>query len=129
MEPVTARRELDSLEQMKDIQKINAEEVTAKNTELWKAWISQYKSALQRIDPSITDEVRHSSMNAINPKFILRNYLLEEAIRTADDKNDFSKVNDLLKMSFNPYDEHAISDISTQPPPKWAYELCVSCSS
>jgi serine/tyrosine/threonine adenylyltransferase len=114
---------------MKDLQKMNAEEVSAKNTELWKGWISQYKVALQKTDPSITDEVRRTSMNAINPKFILRNYLLEEAIRAADDTNDFSKVDELLKMSFNPYDEHAISEISTQPPPKWAYELCVSCSS
>ncbi len=51
-------------------------------------------------------------MNAINPKFILRNYLLEEAIRAADN-DDFSKVEELLQMSFNPYDEATISEIKT----------------
>ena len=34
-------------------------------------------------------------MNAINPKFILRNYLLEESIKAAEN-NDFSKVEELL---------------------------------
>ena len=51
-------------------------------------------------------------MNSINPKFILRNYLLEEAIRAAD-KKDYSKLDELLKMSLNPYDEQSISEIST----------------
>jgi serine/tyrosine/threonine adenylyltransferase len=129
LDPETARKELAALDGMKELQKMNAQDVSAKNNELWAHWISQYKAALQKIDPAITDEVRKESMDAINPKFILRNYLLEEAIRAADGKEDFSKVEDLLKMSFNPYDEHSISEISTQPPPKWAYELCVSCSS
>jgi uncharacterized protein YdiU (UPF0061 family) len=43
-------------------------------------------------------------MNSVNPKFILRNYLLEEAIKAAE-ADDFSKVNDLLKSCYNPYDE------------------------
>lgn len=53
---------------------------------------------------------------------------MEEAIQ-ASEKEDFTRVNDLLKMAIDPYNENSISDVSTQPPPKWAYELCVSCSS
>ena len=68
-------------------------------------------------------------MDKVNPKFILRNYLLEEAIRAAQDNNDYSKVEQLLKMAFDPYNNDAISDVNVQPPPKWAYDLCVSCSS
>lgn len=68
-------------------------------------------------------------MDSINPKFILRNYLLEEAIRAVDDKQDFSRVNELLQMCYHPYDESIIQEGSTQPPPQWAYDLCVSCSS
>jgi len=75
-----------------------------------------------------TDEVRTKSMNAVNPKFILRNYLLEEAIRAAEN-DDFSKIDELLQMCYNPYDEATISEFKTKPPPKWAYDLCVSCSS
>ena len=105
MDPATAKKELESLDQMKEMQNMKQEELTAKNMSLWKAWVAQYKAALQRTDSQITDEVRRKSMNAINPKFILRNYLLEEAIRAADDQEDFSKVEELLRMSFNPYDE------------------------
>ena len=31
-------------------------------------------------------------MSKVNPKFILRNYIIEQAIRAAEDENDFSKV-------------------------------------
>lgn len=100
----------------------------AKNAQIWEEWLTAYRNALAKTPAKITDEIRRLSMNAVNPKFILRNYLLEEAIRAAD-KEDYSKVNELLKLSSNPFDEASISEIQTRPPPKWAYELCVSCSS
>lgn len=55
MDPDTARKELAALDEMKEMQKMNAQEVSAKNTDLWRQWISQYKGALQKIDPVITD--------------------------------------------------------------------------
>ena len=53
---------------------------------------------------------------------------MEEAIRLADE-DDFTRVDELLQMVYDPYNEDNISEVSTQPPPTWAYELCVSCSS
>lgn len=67
-------------------------------------------------------------MNKVNPKFILRNYLMEEAIKKAE-VGDFSRVDELLKMALDPFNENTINEISTSIPPRWAYELCVSCSS
>ena len=67
-------------------------------------------------------------MKQTNPKFTLRNYLLEEAIKDAE-KDDYKKVEELLKMSENPFDEIIVSDYYTKTPPEWAYDLCVSCSS
>ena len=113
MDPETARKELAALDEIKEIGKITASELTSKNTGIWKKWLTSYKEALQQMDPSITDQVRRESMDAINPKFVLRNYLLEEAIRAAEASNDFTKVEELLKMSYNPYDEKNISEIST----------------
>jgi uncharacterized protein YdiU (UPF0061 family) len=46
-------------------------------------------------------------MDKVNPSFILRNYLLEEAIRLANN-GDFSKVNELLKQAETPYDEASL---------------------
>lgn len=41
-------------------------------------------------------------MNRMNPSFILRNYLMEDAIKSAEN-GDFAKVNDLLKKSLDPF--------------------------
>ena len=67
-------------------------------------------------------------MDKVNPAFVLRNYLLEEAIRAAEDKGDFSKVHELLRQSTNPFDEEAHLAFGSLPP-DWAFDLCVSCSS
>lgn len=48
------------------------------------------------------DKARSESMDRMNPSFILRNYLMEDAIKSAED-GDFTKVNDLLKKSLNPF--------------------------
>lgn len=41
--------------------------------------------------------MRKASMDKFNPKFILRNYLMEEAIKQADQDDNFDKVERLLK--------------------------------
>ena len=67
-------------------------------------------------------------MDQVNPKFILRNYLMQQAIVKAE-KDDMSGVEDLLKHALDPFNDQDITDDKTFIPPKWAYDLCVSCSS
>lgn len=76
---------------------------------------------------SKSDTARQTEMDGVNPSFILRNYLLEIAIRAAND-GDFSEVDKLLKQSEKPYDQQIAQNLTCKPP-KWGYELCVSCSS
>lgn len=68
-------------------------------------------------------------MDSVNPKFILRNYLMEEAIKQADKYEDFSKVDKLLELAMNPFDEHSVVGEYSKIPPKWAFDICISCSS
>lgn len=71
---------------------------------------------------------RAESMNLrVNPKFILRNYLLEDAIEKAE-KNDFSELESMLKLSLEPFgpDEELLSCVAR---PDWRFDICVSCSS
>ncbi len=110
IDPDEARREVEAMEQNKNNQGEPDEGLKAKNAQIWEEWLSAYQEALSKSPASVTDEVRRKSMNSINPKFILRNYLLEEAIRAAE-KDDYSKVNELLKLCYNPYDEASISEI------------------
>jgi uncharacterized protein YdiU (UPF0061 family) len=68
------------------------------------------------------------SMLNFNPKFVLRNYLGEEAITAARNK-DFSGVSKLLMLLSNPFDEHPGFDRQAGFPPDWASQIEISCSS
>jgi len=70
-------------------------------------------------------------MKASNPSFILRNYLLQEAIEKAE-AGDFSQVEKLFDQLRKPFAElegEADTVSFSKLPPKWAYDYCVSCSS
>jgi hypothetical protein len=63
-----------------------------------------------------------------NPKYILRNYLAQAAIEKAQAK-DFSEVDRLFTILRSPFDEHPGMEHYTAPPPDWARNIQVSCSS
>jgi uncharacterized protein YdiU (UPF0061 family) len=63
-----------------------------------------------------------------NPKYVLRNYLGENAIQAAKSK-DFSEVSRLLKLLESPFDEHPGSKRYADLPPDWASRIEISCSS
>lgn len=89
-------------------------------------WFDQYRARLLR-DP-LTDEQRQQQMRAINPKFILRNYLAQTAIEKAE-KGDFSELDTLLLLLQSPYDEHPEFERYADLPPDWGQHLEISCSS
>ena len=66
------------------------------------AWLIQYRARLMQ--ESNSDAERTSLMNRINPKFILRNHLAQQAIELAQ-QDDFSEVNRLQGILSRPYDE------------------------
>ena len=63
-----------------------------------------------------------------NPKFVLRNYLGEQAIQAAKLK-DFSQVKTLLMLLEAPFEEHPGFDKYADFPPDWAGGIEISCSS
>jgi uncharacterized protein YdiU (UPF0061 family) len=67
-------------------------------------------------------------MADVNPKYVLRNHLAEEAIVAAE-AGDFSGVQRLLKVLQRPFDEQPEHDALAGFPPDWAGQLQVSCSS
>jgi serine/tyrosine/threonine adenylyltransferase len=90
------------------------------------AWLANYRTRLQA-EPT-SDEQRKTAMNAVNPKYVLRNYLAQIAIEKAQ-KKDFSEVDKLLKILEHPFDEQPENESYAALPPDWANELEVSCSS
>ena len=67
-------------------------------------------------------------MLAINPKYVLRNYMAQTAIEKAQ-QGDYSEVELLLKVLQNPFDDHPQAEKYAGLPPDWAGGISVSCSS
>ncbi|NEX62868.1 protein adenylyltransferase SelO [Noviherbaspirillum galbum] len=90
------------------------------------AWAGQYRERLRR--EASEDGSRRARMHAVNPKYVLRNYLAQVAIEKAQDK-DFSEVARLLSVLEKPFDEQPENEHYANLPPDWASSLEVSCSS
>jgi uncharacterized protein YdiU (UPF0061 family) len=90
------------------------------------AWAQQYRARLKQENSE--DQRRRLAMHAVNPKFILRNYLAQIAIEKAQNK-DFSEIERLRKVLESPFDEQPENEHYAALPPDWASQLEVSCSS
>jgi uncharacterized protein YdiU (UPF0061 family) len=89
-------------------------------------WAVQYRARL--LQENSNDVQRRLAMHRANPKYVLRNYLAQQAIEKAQIK-DFSEVQKLLAVLEHPYDEQPENAHYAALPPDWASELEVSCSS
>ncbi len=89
-------------------------------------WLLAYQERL--LSEGCNPEQRYVAMKAINPKYILRNYLLQQAIDLAKE-NDFSLVSQLLDMLQAPYDDKPEYAGYAKPPPAWGKGMAISCSS
>ncbi len=90
------------------------------------AWAVDYRARLQR--EASVDSERQTRMRRINPKYVLRNHLAEQAIRAAH-TGDFSEIESLRRLLARPYDEQPEFETYASFPPDWANALSVSCSS
>jgi len=95
------------------------------DTHQMKAWLELYEKRLEK--EKVSKESRLVKMKKINTKYILRNYMLQDAIDAAQ-KGDFSLVNSLLTIAQNPYDEHEEFHHYTQLSKNFKTLKC-SCSS
>jgi uncharacterized protein YdiU (UPF0061 family) len=94
------------------------------------AWIRDYQAELQRC--GVIDSSRKLSMNAVNPRFVLRNYLAQMAIDCAE-QGDPSLIAKLLDVLRHPYEDQPENEQYGQKRPEWARDKAgcsmLSCSS
>ncbi|QDT13719.1 protein adenylyltransferase SelO [Planctomycetes bacterium K23_9] len=93
-------------------------------------WIRRYRIRVQ--SDAISNQERKVRMNAVNPKYVLRNYLAQLAIDQAE-QGDHSMINELLDLLRRPYDEQPDREIHAAKRPEWARNRAgcsmLSCSS
>lgn len=93
-------------------------------------WLRQYGGRLRQ--DGLSDTVRKERMNRVNPKYILRNYLVQLGIDRAE-QGDTSLVQELLALSRQPYDEQPAMEHHAGKRPDWARQRpgcsMLSCSS
>ena len=97
------------------------------DVESFEQWFSLYQQRLNI--ENVLPETRSQHMKQLNPKFILRNYMAEAAIRKAQDENDYSEIDTLMKILSSPFEEHNEFAHYAGHPPEWAQQIEVSCSS
>ena len=90
----------------------------------WNAWFATYAERLK--SESISDKERTEIMNAVNPKYVLRNYMAQMAIDGAD-KEDYELINELFQLLKRPYDEQPDQEKWFAKRPEWARHK-VGCS-
>ena len=90
-------------------------------------WAVRYQQQLSK--ENVSDTERQLKMKKINPKYILRNYMLEIAIQKAQVDHDYSEIDTLFNLLQNPFDEQPEYESYAGFPPDWAQNISVSCSS
>lgn len=150
-------KELERIEQFSKLQQTTASELLSKNKNHWKEWLQSYRARLEKEMENISSTEawtaeRVKVMNSNNPKYILRNYIAQNAIEAAEN-GDFLEVGKVLKLLEKPYEdtecasevaeeeeeeEEAVAAASacssparrrvpySSKPPLWASELCVT---
>lgn len=96
----------------------------------WQDWLQRYAATFS--PAAEAQAVRRARMHAVNPCYVLRNYLAQEAIDLAE-QGDLSRLHQLQQALRHPYTERPEFAHLAQKRPDWALNKvgcsALSCSS
>lgn len=101
----------------------------------WNCWLDIYIERIKYEIKDIKDDQqllkydsdRKTLMNSINPRYILRNYLAENAIKQAEN-GDFTEAKRLLKVLEDPFCDKKEFNLYRKKPSASSCMIGISCS-
>jgi uncharacterized protein YdiU (UPF0061 family) len=90
------------------------------------AWLARYRLRLAGEPEQAAG--RPERMGRVNPKYVLRNWVAQEAIEAAQ-RGDYALIESLRAVLARPFDDHPGMERFAEPPTGSAREIAVSCSS
>jgi len=89
-------------------------------------WLDAYDKRFMQNESSETK--RHEAMLSTNPKYVLKNYMLQEAIDAAEE-GSYQLIDDLFTIAKEPFAEHPQFERWAGPTPEEFRNTKLSCSS
>ncbi len=103
-----------------------AGEPAVPRSERHRAWLGRYAARLA--GEGSAEPGRAARMRRVNPKYVLRNWIAQEAIDRARQR-EFGRIEELRRLFSDPWGEHPGMERFAEPPRGAAREIVVSCSS
>ncbi|GLC50161.1 hypothetical protein PLESTB_000349300 [Pleodorina starrii] len=116
--PQMLNSELARLKRSEQLSKLSDADKRARDRERWAAWLASYGARLQSLAADaeaaggggFDSAARVAVMNGTNPRFILRNWIAQQAIERAE-KGDFSEVARVYALLRNPFSEADVAEL------------------
>tara|TARA_R110002126_G_scaffold72364_1_gene180886 strand:- start:47140 stop:48696 length:1557 start_codon:yes stop_codon:yes gene_type:complete len=102
----------------------DVENISDEVKNLWNAWLKIYGERLKQ--ESLSHQQRKEKMDAVNPKYVLRNYMSQLAIDAADE-GDYTLIDELYQLLKKPYADQSENEKWFAKRPEWARDK-VGCS-
>ncbi|PRP85228.1 hypothetical protein PROFUN_06998 [Planoprotostelium fungivorum] len=106
--PEMVKKQVELLQKYHELQGLTDEEKKERDAHQWRAFLVHYAERCKReVEGAGEDYIkeRAEKMNSVNPKFVLRNHLAQEAIEAAE-KGDYTEFWSLYEVLKKPFEEH-----------------------